>query len=184
MVVPRQISVAEALNGTGVILEGSLTTATASVTSPAGYTSVTFYTADSEDAVETDLTLVDWFDNQCVPENDATIPVVAGQAYYVYVANTGGISDVVIDGTFYLGANDNQIEGFTFAPNPANNVVTLSSVELIEQVELYNVLGQKVVSLQANALTQQVDVSSLATGTYIMQVTVNGKLGTYKLIKE
>ena len=158
--------------------------ASCEVITPAGYTHVSFYAAPSENATEDELVLVDYFDNQCVPENDATIPVVAGQAYYVYVANTGGVSDVVIDGTFYLGANDSQIEGFTFAPNPANNVVMLSSVEPIEQVELFNVLGQKVVSLQANALTQQVDVSSLATGTYIMQVTVNGKLGTYKLIKE
>lgn len=159
-------------------------TATAEVITPAGFTSVTFYTAPNETAVETDLTLVDFFDNQCVPQVDASIPVVAGQAYYVYVANTDAITDIVIDGTFFLGANDNIIDGFTYYPNPASSTVTLNSVDTIESVAVYNILGQKVIDTSINALNADINVANLAQGAYIMKVSVNGQVGTYKLIKQ
>ncbi len=158
--------------------------ATCSVTTPAGFTSVTFYDAPNETAVETDLTLIDYFDNQCVPQVDASVPVVAGQAYYVYVANTDAITDIVIDGTFFLGANDNVIDGFTYHPNPASTTVTMNSVEVIESVSVYNLLGQEVISQDINALNANINVANLATGAYIMKVSVNGQIGTYKIIKQ
>jgi len=37
--------------------------------------------------------------------------------------------------------------------------------------------------LDVNATSTQLDTSSLATGAYIMKVTVNGQVGTYKVIK-
>ncbi|WP_363299139.1 T9SS type A sorting domain-containing protein [Altibacter sp.] len=34
------------------------------------------------------------------------------------------------------------------------------------------------------ATNSQVNISHLATGTYVMKVAVNGQVGTYKLVKE
>ncbi len=158
--------------------------ATCSVTTPAGFTSVTFYDAPNETATEADLTLIDYFDNQCVPQVDASVPVVAGQAYYVYVANTDGVTDIVIDGTFFLGTNDSVIDGFSYYPNPASTTVTMNSVEVIESVSVFSILGQKVISQDINALNADINVSNLATGAYIMKVSVNGQIGTYKIIKQ
>jgi hypothetical protein len=160
-------------------------TATASVTSPAGYTSVTFYTAPDEEAVETDLTLVDWFDNQCVPGADASIPVTAGQAYYVYVANHEGITDIVIDGDFYLGVGDAVIDGFTYFPNPANNELNLDAgTRSIDNAVIYNILGQAVVDQNVGATSTRLDVANLSIGTYIMKVVVEGEVGIYKIVKQ
>jgi hypothetical protein len=157
--------------------------ATCSITSPAGFSSVTFYTAPNENSVETDLVLVDWYQNQCVPGIQATIPTVAGQAYYVYVANDGGITDIVIDGT-NLGVVSNTIEGFSYYPNPTTSTLNLSSVESIENVEIYNMLGQKVIDQNVNATTSEINVSELSTGTYLMKVSVNGQTGIYKILKQ
>ena len=160
-------------------------TATAEVISPAGYTSVTFYTAPNETSVETDLTLVDWFDNQCVPGEDASIPVTAGQAYYVYVANHDGVTDIVIDGDFYLGADDNNIVGFNYYPNPATNELTLSSgAGTIESAVIYNILGQQVLSRTFDTNNVQLNVANLTVGTYIMKVVVDGEVGIYKIVKQ
>jgi hypothetical protein len=148
---------------------------------PAGFSHVSFYTAPNENAVETDLVLVEYFDNQCVPSIDASIPTVAGQAYYVYVAN-GVITDIVIDGT-NLGISDNEIEGFEYYPNPADETINLSALDNIEYVELYNILGQKVIDLSVDAISTQVNVSNLSSGAYIMKVIVGGQTGTYKIIK-
>ncbi len=160
-------------------------TATATVVSPAGYTSVTFYTAPNEEAVETDLTLVDWFDNQCVPGVTTSIPVVAGQAYYVYVANHEGVTDIVIDGDFFLGVGDAVVDGFTYFPNPANNELNLDAgARSIDSAAIYNILGQTVVEQQVGASSTRLDVAALSVGTYILKVVVEGEVGIYKIVKQ
>jgi hypothetical protein len=150
---------------------------------PQGFNAVTFYTAPSETAVETDLELVDWFDNQCLPGTSASIPTVAGQAYYVFVANHDGATDIVIDGT-NLGAEDNTIEGFVYYPNPAESTLNLRAQDNIEGVAIYNMLGQKVLDQNVNAISSELDLSNLATGTYILQVSVNGQIGNYQILKK
>ncbi|MGK0294535.1 MAG: hypothetical protein ACI884_000687, partial [Ulvibacter sp.] len=116
------------------VLGGGTLNATMGLES-AGFSAVTFYTAPNETAVETDLVLVDWFQNQCLPGTTASINTVAGQAYYVYVANHDAITDIVIDGT-NLGTEDNTIEGFTYYPNPAESTLNLSSLDIIESVAI------------------------------------------------
>ncbi|MEM7086233.1 MAG: proprotein convertase P-domain-containing protein, partial [Bacteroidota bacterium] len=156
--------------------------ATATIVSPAGASFVNFFSADSESATEDELTLVEFNGNQCAPQTDAIIPTDAGQAYYVFVVNTGGITDIVIDGN-NLGTNDNAIEGFTYYPNPATDVLNLNSIDTIDNVAIYNLLGQQVLNDDVAATSGTLDVSNLAVGAYIMKVSVNGEIGTYKIIK-
>ena len=158
-------------------------TATAMIVTPGGASSVTFYTAPDENSVETDLTLVPQNSNQCVPGTSASIFTLAGQAYYVFVLNSGAVTDIVIDGT-NLGTADNSIAGFSYYPNPTTGVLNLESVDNIERVSIYNLLGQRVIDSRVDATTSQMDVSALSTGTYLMKVTVNGQTGTYKVLKD
>ncbi|MEZ4858077.1 MAG: PA domain-containing protein [Flavobacteriaceae bacterium] len=150
----------------------------------ADVSSVTFYTAPDETSSENELVLVDYFQNQCVPGVTATIPTVAGQAYYCFVVNTGAISDIIFDNCDSLGVDSNEIEGFAFYPNPASDKLNLTSLDTIEKVALYNILGQQVIALDVNATTTQVDISNLSVGAYIMKVTSNGQTGTYKVVKK
>ncbi len=87
-------------------------------------------------------------------------------------------------GTELLGVNDNALAGFSYFPNPANTTINLKAIENIESVSIYNLLGQSVISKNINAVTSQVNISELATGTYIMKVSINGETGTYKVIKK
>ena len=158
---------------------------TATVGSPAGATFVTFYTTEVENPSVEDLTLLyveNNGENQCVPGTTTTVPVVAGQSYYIFVVNSGGRSDISITCEL-LGTNDNVIEGFNYYPNPANNAINLSAVDNIESVVIYNILGQKVIDLNVESTSTQINVSNLNTGTYLMKVSVNGEVGTYKVIK-
>jgi hypothetical protein len=159
--------------------------AEASVTTPAGTTAVIFYEAPSE-AVgdETDLTFNYEWSNQCAPGTEAMITTTAGQSYYIFVLNTGGPSDVVIDiSDSLLSTNDNTIDGFTFYPNPTMDVLNLRSNISIDSIELFNMLGQKVISQGIGATTSQVDVSGLASGTYLMKVIAEGQTATYQVVK-
>ena len=156
---------------------------TGTIASPAGISSVTFYTAPDQSSTETDLVHVDYYQNQCLPGSSATIPVVGGQTYYCFVVNTGGITDIVFDNC-QLGTASNEIEGFEFYPNPTRERINLAAAQNIESVVLYNILGQKMIDINVDATTTELNVAHLAAGAYLMEVTVDGQTGTYKLIKQ
>ena len=82
-----------------------------------------------------------------------------------------------------VGVKQNSIDEFSFFPNPANDVLNLKSVENLESVIIFDLLGQKVIESRANGTDSQLDISSLSTGIYIMKVQANGKTGSYKLVK-
>jgi hypothetical protein len=156
--------------------------ADATIVTPAGASSVTFYTAADENATEADLTLVDQNTNQCAPGTSSSIFTLADQTYYVFVMNTGGITDILINATV-LGIEDNTLDGFSFYPNPTSDVVNLKATSTIDNVAIYNLLGQRVIEMNNAANTMELNVSNLATGTYIMKVSIGGEIGTYKVIK-
>jgi len=160
-------------------------TAEASVTTPSGTTAVIFYSAPNENVTdETDLVYTFESNNQCAPSTDASITTTAGQSYYIYVLNTGGESDVVIDISNSLGTGENAIDGFVFYPNPMENVLHITSNTSIDNVVIYNMLGQKIMDQNIGATSTQLEVSNLATGAYLMKVVSEGQTGTYRLIKK
>ncbi|GIR18079.1 MAG: hypothetical protein CM15mP32_2660 [Flavobacteriaceae bacterium] len=71
---------------------------------------------------------------------------------------------------------------FSFGPNPTENLIYLSASKSIGKVEDFNLVGQK--SLSTDLLTKgTLDISNLSRGIYIMNVSIDRNIGTYKLIK-
>jgi len=93
-----------------------------------------------------------------------------------------GIDNFTLDGT--LSTDENTISGFAMFPNPANNEINVSASRNIENVAVFNMLGQKVLEQQVGANSQAINVSRLQTGAYLMQVTADGQTGTYKFVKQ
>jgi len=68
-------------------------------------------------------------------------------------------------------------------PNPVKNILYIKGAGKIEKAEVYNMVGQKVISL--NSVQDQVDVASLSKGNYVLQIFVKGEVSqSYKFIKE
>lgn len=76
--------------------------------------------------------------------------------------------------------NDN----FRAYPNPVQNVLNLSYTANITKVDVFNLVGQQVMSREMNASSAQLDMSPLAAGTYLVKVMVEGAMKTLKVIKE
>ena len=55
---------------------------------------------------------------------------------------------------------------------------------MISKIEVHNMLGQIVQSQNVNANESRIDMSSLATGTYLVRVTIDTNVKTFKVIKE
>lgn len=72
---------------------------------------------------------------------------------------------------------------FTYYPNPVNNNLTLSAQKEINNVSVYNMVGQEVHRSMPNTLTDVVDMSGLQAGAYFVKVTVGNAIKTVKVIK-
>ena len=69
-------------------------------------------------------------------------------------------------------------------PNPATATVTIVG-ENLKQIEITNMLGQRVATHQAEGLQATIDISALPTGIYFVGITdENGKRCVRKVVKE
>ena len=73
---------------------------------------------------------------------------------------------------------------FSFGPNPTEDLIYLSASKNIGNVEIFNLVGQKLLSTDLRASKGNLDISNLSRGIYIMNVAIDKNIGTYKLIKQ
>lgn len=83
-----------------------------------------------------------------------------------------------------LSVGDNGLTQFTAYPNPTTDILNIESAEQIGTITMYNLLGQQVLSTEANSSHTQLDMSSLQQGVYILKATVADKETSVKIIKE
>ena len=82
-----------------------------------------------------------------------------------------------------LGVEDVEILGFTFYPNPTTDILHISAQENIDQICIYNMLGQEVKNSNPVATNFTIDVSNLPAGTYFLKAQIGNHIGTFKIIK-
>ncbi len=94
--------------------------------------------------------------------------------------------DIIVAPQEILGVEDNQINttNISMYPNPAKGNVNFSSSEIIENITIYNILGQKIMNIDNNMNNANVDISALATGAYLAKVISGEGSQTLQFIKE
>jgi Secretion system C-terminal sorting domain len=70
------------------------------------------------------------------------------------------------------------------APNPTKDILNLSSTNAILRIEVYNMLGQQVVYKDVNSNQNQVDISQLNSGTYMVKVVLDEQQKIIRVVKE
>ncbi|MDY0054638.1 MAG: T9SS type A sorting domain-containing protein, partial [Bacteroidales bacterium] len=75
---------------------------------------------------------------------------------------------------------DNSI---TIYPNPSNSEVNISSENIINSIEIFNSLGQRVYQSVVNSNTKTIDISSFVNGVYILGVITDNGVIRKKIIK-
>ncbi|MBG7613627.1 T9SS type A sorting domain-containing protein [Polaribacter sp. BAL334] len=101
---------------------------------------------------------------------------------------TGATEDVFYDWTAYfsggkgtLSVEDNIVKTeFSVYPNPFNNDLNVSSQIKVESLRLYNISGQLVKQVKNS---NSMNVSELAKGIYILEVTADATREIRKVIK-
>ena len=115
-----------------------------------------------------------------------------GNGYY-YIKDANGNRFIEGDGNYGAedaklftihkhgeGLNETEAVGFNVYPNPANNKIYVDG-EGVGAVEVYNSLGQKVITVEGTENTA-VDVTSFENGVYVVRVITNdGAVSTKKV---
>tara|TARA_B110001469_G_scaffold110809_1_gene112647 strand:+ start:330 stop:1181 length:852 start_codon:yes stop_codon:yes gene_type:complete len=108
--------------------------------------------------------------------------------------NAGGAGDgpLNVDGGFDSGAwigaatarvKDENLVTLNMYPNPASDVLNISAQNTINTVEIFNVLGQKVINMQVENTSAKINVSNLNGGIYLINYEINNSTSTKKLVK-
>lgn len=125
--------------------------------------------------------------NQVPSEIDFYNLGVAGNT----VAATYVIDDLTIRATAVddlLSVDDLAMQSMNVSlfPNPVNDVLTLQTNSSVKKVTIFNTLGQNVFTNNSSFVGENdMDVSNLDTGMYIINITTNdGRTITKKFVKE
>lgn len=97
------------------------------------------------------------------------------------VAQSGWVANVTCT---TLGAQENTFANFRYYPNPTNGLVRISSQDVMELLEVYNVAGQKLLVKKINAADTAIDIASFADGVYFFKVSNGSKEANFRIIKQ
>jgi hypothetical protein len=107
-----------------------------------------------------------------------------GATYYAVAINSGCRSvPFAVTVAFSLDVASSLFSGFSFQPNPVTTLVTVANSTTMEQLEVYNYLGQKVRVYPIRQDSAVLDMSGLEPGVYVIKVHVDQAVKTLKMLK-
>ncbi|WP_298899029.1 T9SS type A sorting domain-containing protein [uncultured Psychroserpens sp.] len=84
-----------------------------------------------------------------------------------------------------LGVEDDTFAGFNYYPNPVKDVLALDSPNrAIDKIEVFNVLGQRIIAIDSQNTIQNIDMSNLQSGAYIVKVSIESQTKAIRVLKE
>ena len=127
--------------------------------------------------------------SQAMPEvTISSTSSTAKFALYAYSGVTGADYDFHVTNfqvtTTTLGTATNILEGFALYPTIVKEELNFRSQNNVEAITVFNLLGQKVFSGAPNTNNSSINLSNLRPGVYVVKVSAEGKIGSYKIIKE
>jgi len=129
------------------------------------------------------------FDIPIVPMMTGTpdtcvIILIAGAGNFPEVGNYLDIDDLHFTGGV-SSVDESELAGFKAWPNPMDNnlLLDLSSMENVNEIELYDMHGRLMEQWQLGATRTTLNVSHLSAGSYILHVTNRKGRWTQSLVK-
>lgn len=120
--------------------------------------------------------------------------VVAGETYNLKIV-MGDIYDTVINSALFIEQGSFQTTALTtdthalfneirIYPNPADNILNIVSNFVIEEILMYNMLGQNVLKASPNTMDTTLNISTLIPGPYMLVFNSMDKVQTAKIVKQ
>jgi hypothetical protein len=97
--------------------------------------------------------------------------------------NAARIDAISIVESATASANDFSKFGFKSHPNPVNDVLNFRATKSIQKVEIFNLLGQRVLEKSNVNKNEGVHVAGLKRGVYTVKIRIEDAVSSYKIVK-
>ena len=91
--------------------------------------------------------------------------------------------EVYVDNIYFseepLSTSDFALSTLKLYPNPAANYFEVETEHSIDSLKIFNLLGQEMISVENET---RINISSLQTGSYLVQISSGDKKTTKRLI--
>lgn len=150
---------------------------------PTGVNEQYFNEGETLSVLEAEGENIQWYEST---ESDTplplTTPLVDNTTYYATQTVDGmeSMERFAVTALMTLGLEEQLFQSLSYYPNPVSNILTISNANTISNVEVYNLLGQKVFANNFSNIEIQIDLSNLETGIYMVKVS---SLETQKTIR-
>lgn len=83
-----------------------------------------------------------------------------------------------------IGVAEMNKTNISYYPNPVNDILNVTSEEIISTIDVINMLGQTVVTKTANSATSQIEMAQFPSGNYLVKVTSANGVQTVRVMKQ
>jgi hypothetical protein len=102
---------------------------------------------------------------------------------FTAVATQAEVQAMVTAVNLALSSDSFDVTSFKMYPNPVSNVLTISNLEEIQNVTIYDITGKEMMNSNLNVFESQLDLSSFSNGLYLVKVSVNNNTKTFRVVK-
>ncbi|WP_417366211.1 GEVED domain-containing protein [Flavobacterium beibuense] len=110
--------------------------------------------------------------------------IVDANATYYITQTVDGCESAPFAVGVILGNESFAFGTFKYYPNPVSNVLNMSYTNTITGIEVYNLVGQRVIEKSYTQNEVQLDMSQLTAGTYMVKVITVDASSTIKVVKQ
>lgn len=84
-----------------------------------------------------------------------------------------------------LGIEDNTFNAFSVYPNPTSDILNIKGSQEVDNITVFNLLGQNVASFTKNEIVNSsIDLSELSKGLYLVKISSGDKTQTLRVTKD
>lgn len=134
--------------------------------------------------VSIDVPLTAFVDGDATQQRDALRQFVLTLAGAETGTRTIFIDNLYLHNDTTLSTDEFSAIEVTAVPNPTTNRWTITTDSQISNIDVYDVLGKKVLSIAPNAASINLDATALTSGLYIARVTTVQGTQSLKLLKQ
>lgn len=156
------------------------------IDAPYGEAEQTFTEGQTLAALNVSGNAIEWYADEPLTQQLPLTTLLADGAIYYVVSVTNGNKSIPLAITARLAAGTNTVSKTVTSlyPNPATNTITVTSQSLIDNVELYSLTGQKVMSIVPNDRTATINISGFQAGVYLVKTYTGTDSRTFKILKQ
>ena len=128
-----------------------------------------------------------WLDEQLNPiigeTSNEFYPSSLGE-YSVEVIDSNGCSTISYAINFVASYIDFNDVSFEVYPNPTTNYITINGATLISEVDVYNTIGEKIISISNNLSSNKIKIDLLnhPKGIYFLRINHSNQLINHKIV--